>query len=249
VTAATPSPNIWRSPEVYERLNRAADPDGLVVSALDAVIDSVVDGEVDVALDIGCGTGFHLPMLAVRAERVVGVEPHAGLAAAASRRVARARLADRVAVRTALAEHLPLPDQSVDLVFSHWAYFFGPGCEPGLAEVDRVLRPGGVQVAVDLDVSATTGYARWFAAGGTGVRGERTASFFSGWSQQRLPAVWRFADRADLAAVLGIEFPPAVAAMALRETVGTTIAVPTVLRWRHRRGSTARRVRRVGPTS
>lgn len=238
MTGPTPSPNIWRSPEVYERLNRAADPDGLVVAALDTVIGRVGRYRgvaVDVAVDVGCGTGYHLPMLAARAERVVGVEPHEGLAAAASRRVARARLADRVTVRTGLAEHLPLPDASVDLVFSHWAYFFGPGCEPGLAEVDRVLRPDGVQVAVDLDVTATTGYARWFAASGTGVRNDRTASFFTGWPQQRLPVVWRFADRADLAAVMGIEFPPDVAAMAMRETVGATISVPTVLRWRHLR--------------
>ena len=234
MTGPTPSPNIWRSPQVYERLNRAADPDGLVVAALDEVIGRR-RVPVDLAVDVGCGTGYHLPMLAGRAERVVGVEPHAGLAAAASRRVARARLTDRVSVRTGLAEHLPLPDASVDLVFSHWAYFFGPGCEPGLAQVDRVLRPDGVQVAVDLDVTATTGYARWFGAGGTGVRSDRAASFFSGWRQERLAVVWRFADRADLAAVLGIEFPPDVATMALRETVGATISVPTVLRWRHPR--------------
>lgn len=234
MTGPTPSPNIWRSPQVYERLNRAADPDGLVVAALDEVIGRR-GVAVELAVDVGCGTGYHLPMLAGRAERVVGVEPHTDLAAAASRRVARARLTDRVTVRTGLAEHLPLPDASVDLVFSHWAYFFGPGCEAGLAQVDRVLRPDGVQVAVDLDVTATTGYARWFAASGTGVRSDRAESFFSGWRQQRLAVLWRFADRADLAAVLGIEFPPDVAAMALRETVGATISVPTVLRWRHPR--------------
>jgi SAM-dependent methyltransferase len=231
VSPATPSPNIWRSPEVYERLNRAADPDGLVPAALDDMI-GLLGRRVALAVDVGCGTGFHLPMLAARAERVVGFEPHAGLAEAASLRVARARLADRVSVRMGLAEHLGLPGASVDLLFSHWAYFFGPGCETGLAEAERVLRPGGVQVAVDLDVTAGTGYARWFAASGPAVRGDRTESFFSAWRQRRLPVVWRFPHRGDLAAVLAIEFPPKAAAMALRETVGATIAVPTVLRWR-----------------
>lgn len=238
MSVARPSPNIWRSPQVYERLNAAADPDGLVAAALDDVIDA---GRPDagarrpeLAVDVGCGTGFHLPMLAGRADRVVGVEPHAGLAEAARRRAARMRLVDRVDVRVGLAERLPVDDGAADLVFSHWAYFFGPGCEPGLADAERVLRPGGVQVAVDLDVTATHGYATWFAASGTGVHAERTATFFAerGWAERRLPVVWCFDERADLDAVLGIEFPPAVAARAMRETLGSTIAVPTVLRWR-----------------
>ena len=239
MSAARPSPNIWGSPQVYERLNTAADPDGLVMSALDQVITSkrlhAGIGRPGLAVDVGCGTGFHLPMLAARADRVVGIEPHPSLVEAARRRVARMRLSGRVDVQDGLAERLPLEDGTADLVFSHWAYFFGPGCEPGLAEVDRVLRPGGVQVAVDLDVTATHGYAAWFAASGTGLGSERTAAFFAerGWQERRLPVVWRFPSRADLDAVLHIEFPPTVAARAMRDTVGSTIAVPTVLRWRH----------------
>lgn len=233
-SAPTPSPNIWRSPRLYEALNRAADPAGLVVEALDDLLERR-GGPAASAVDVGCGTGYHLPMLARRAQHVVGVEPHPALAGAARRRVRTARLDDRVRVHTGMAENLPLPDGSVDLVFSHWAYFFGSGCEPGLAEAERVLRPGGVQVAVDLDVTATEGYARWFHASGAGVRGDRTAAFFAerGWSSRRLPVVWRFSSRDDLAAVLGIEFAPAVAAQALAQTLGTTIAVPTVMRWRH----------------
>lgn len=232
MSVATPSPNIWRSPHVYERLNRAADPDRLVAAALADLLGP--GGEVGLAVDVGCGTGYHLPMLAELARAVVGVEPHAGLAALARRRVARARLADLVQVRVGLAESLPLASCSVDVVFSHWAYFFGPGCEPGLREAERVLRPGGLQVAVDLDVSATHGYAAWFAASGTRVRGDRTSTFFAeqGWQEQTLPVVWSFDGRGALGDVLRIEFPPAVAARALRETVGATIAVPTVLRWR-----------------
>lgn len=233
MTAATPSPNIWGSPRLYEKLNRAADPDGLVPAALDRLLAAQDDRPVGRAVDVGCGSGFHLPMLAERAATVLGVDPHPSLVELARRRVARARLGPRVQVNRGSAQRLPIEDASVDLVFSHWAYFFGPGCEPGLAEVDRVLRPGGVQVVVDLDVGASTGYARWFAQSGAGVRSDRLAPFFAGpWHCERLDVVWSFPDRDDLAAVLAIEFPPAVAGHALRETVGTTVAVPTVLRWR-----------------
>lgn len=228
-----PSPNIWHSPRLYETLNRAADPDGLVMAALDQLLAGTAP---DTALDIGCGTGYHLPALAARARVVIGVEPHPVLVQAARQRVARRRLAGRVEVRAGLAERLPVPDEVVDLAFSHWAYFFGVGCETGLAEVDRVLRPGGLQVAVDLDVTADHGYARWFADSGTRVRADRTSEFFvaAGFTERRLPVVWRFGSRAELAEVLRIEFPPPVAARALHATVGTTIAVPTVVRCRRR---------------
>lgn len=237
MSTATPSPNIWRWPEVYERLNRAADPDGLVLAALDELL--APPSPVPLAVDVGCGSGFHLPALAHRARTVVGVEPHPGLVELARRRVARALLTTRVDVRVGVAAALPVASSSVDLLFSHWAYFFGPGCEPGLVEAHRVLVDGGLQVAVDLDVAARHGYARWFAASGSEVRARPGLTFFTGrgWQERRLPVVWSFASRDDLAAVLRIEFPPAVAAQAMRETVGTTIAVPTVLRWRRVAGS------------
>ncbi len=226
----TPSPNIWRQPEVYERLNRAGDPDGIVLAALDRLLGKQRPAR---AVDVGCGTGYHLPALAERADRVVGVEPHAGLLDRARQRVRRARLDDRVDVTPGVAQRLPLDDGSVDLVFSHWAYFFGPGCEPGLAEADRVLRPGGWQVVVDLDTQARHGYASWFADSGTQVA-DRGPAFFTdrSFTQWGLPVVWQFTSRADLVAVLRIEFPAAVAERALRQTIGTTIAVPTVLRAR-----------------
>jgi SAM-dependent methyltransferase len=227
----TPSPNIWRSPGLYETLNRAADPDGLVMAALD---DVLADRRVDTVVDVGCGTGFHLPALAARAGRLIGVEPHSALVEAARRRVAERRLTDRVEVRRGLAEQMPVGDAEADVVFSHWAYYFGPGCEPGLAEAGRVLRPGGLQVVVDVDSTATHGYARWLADSGSSVRADRSARFFldAGFTERRLPVVWTFDSRRALGEVLHIEFPPAVAARALRETLGTTIAVPTVLRWR-----------------
>jgi SAM-dependent methyltransferase len=130
-----PSPNIWNWPEVYEAENRAQDAEGAIWAALHAA----VPWEGHDVVDVGCGDGFHLPLF-TGAASVTGVEPHAPLVVRA-----RARLAGHPGIRVleAGAAALPLPDASVDLVHARTAYFFGPGCEPGFAEADRVLRPGG----------------------------------------------------------------------------------------------------------
>ena len=156
VSGVVASPNIWRWPEVYERENEAQDTTGAL---WDTVCELAPHDGADV-VDVGCGDGFHLPRFAERARSVVGVEPHPPLVERARRRVA-----DRADVRVleGSAAALPLDDGSVDVVHARTAYFFGPGCEPGLAEADRVLRPGGVLVVVDLDATRHS-YGAWMRA-------------------------------------------------------------------------------------
>ncbi|MCT9929737.1 methyltransferase domain-containing protein [Planotetraspora sp. A-T 1434] len=224
---AVPSPNIWNSPQVYEVENRAVDPDGVVEAAMRAI--RPWDGAT--VLDIGCGTGFHLPSFAATAGRVVGVEPHAGLAALAASRCSGLR---DVVVRTATAQDLPLPDSSVDVAVARWAYFFGPGCEPGLRELARVVRRGGAAFVVDLD-GARGDFGRWFRQSVPSYSPGAVEEFWSrhGWQRRELDLRMAFSSRADLEAVLRIEFAPAVAEAAIGETEGLEIFYPNVLRWRH----------------
>lgn len=209
-----PSPNVWNWPEVYALENAAQDVDGAVWAALRE--DAPWEG-ADV-VDVGCGDGYHLPVFADGAASVVGVEPHPPL-------VARAR-ARGFRVLQAGAAALPLPDASVDLVHARTAYFFGPGCEPGLAEARRVLRPGGALAIVDLD--ATVGpYGGWMRADIPHYDPVRAERFFArqGFSTRRIATRWVFEDRATLEAVLRIEFSAAVAERALAETRGVEIPV------------------------
>jgi SAM-dependent methyltransferase len=212
-----PSPNIWNWPDVYEQENRAQDADGVIWAALR---EAVPWAGADV-LDVGCGDGFHLPLFAAEAASVVGVEPYAPLVARA-----RERMRDGARVLRAGATALPLPDASVDLVHARTAYFFGPGCEPGLAEAQRVLRPGGAIAIVDLDATAPP-YGEWMRADLPRYDLARVERFFAqeGFSMRRLPTEWRFADRAGLESVLNIEFSRAVARRAIAETTGLTVPV------------------------
>ncbi len=174
-----------------------------------------------VVLDLGCGTGFHLARFAETASRVYGVEPHPGLLRLAARRTRRLTA---VTVLAGTAQAVPLPDASVDVVHARWAYFFGPGCEPGLAELGRVVRRGGTAFVIDNDPTRST-FGRWFRRGYPEVDPVAVERFWArhGWTRTALDLDWRFDSRADLESVVRIEFTPEVADEILAEHEGTTV--------------------------
>lgn len=223
---AIPSPNIWNHPDVYEVENHSVDPDGKIEAAMWA-IRPWADADV---LDVGCGTGFHLPRFAEQARSVIGVEPHRGLAARARDRIHRL---PGVSVRNAPAQHVPLPDASVHVAHARWAYFFGPGCEPGLAELNRVMRRGGAAFVIDVDATRSS-YGRWFRRFLPDYDPLRIDRFWSrhGFDCERLEIRLAFDTRDDLVAVLGIEFPAELAARFAAEHPGLEIDYAITLRWK-----------------
>jgi SAM-dependent methyltransferase len=214
---ATPSPNIWGSAATYELENRAVDPKG----AIEAAMRRHRRWHGSTFLDLGCGSGFHLPAWAEDAADVVGVEPHGGLVSLARRRTSHL---DNVRVLHASAQRLPLPDASVDVVHARWAYFFGPGCEPGLRELDRVVRRGGTAFVIDNDATRST-FGTWFRRSLPAYDPGAVERFWSlrGWLRQSLDAGWVFDRRADLEAVVRMEFPAPLAARILAEHPGTSV--------------------------
>lgn len=221
------SANIWEHPATYELENRAVDPDGLIEQAMASVADwSGLD-----VLDLGCGSGFHLPRFAATAARVYGVEPHPALLRLAARRT---RSLEQVRLLAGTAQAVPLPDASVDVAHARWAYFFGPGCEPGLRELARVVRRGGTAFVVDNDATRST-FGAWFRRGYPMVDPSAVERFWSahGWTRVPLDVEWRFEERADLEAVVRIELRPEVADAVLAEHSGTMVDYAVNLWWRH----------------
>lgn len=202
------APNIGGHPEHYELENKALDRAGHVLVAM----RTMAPWAGRTVVDLGCGTGYWLSAYAGEAETVVGVEPDPALRAAAS---AVAAALPRTTVVAGSAERIPLGDDSVDVVHARFAYFFPPGTEAGLTEVLRVLRPGGCLVVVDNDYRWGE-FASLLAASASRPPPVAAAIVDAWWrergaSRQEVRSRLDFASRADLSAVLHIEFPAAVA--------------------------------------
>jgi SAM-dependent methyltransferase len=223
-----PSPNIWETPDVYEVENRGVDRDHVIEDAMRSVLDWA---GLDV-VDIGCGTGFHLPQFASTARSVMGVEPHPPLAALAAQRVSDL---PSVTVREDGAAAIGVPDASCDVAHARWSYFFGPGCEPGLAELDRVMRPGGAAFVIDNDATRST-FGTWFRRALPSYDPRAVERFWErqGWRRERLTIHWSFDSREDFEAVVGIEFAPEHADLILAEHPDATGVDYAVNLW-HRR--------------
>jgi ubiquinone/menaquinone biosynthesis C-methylase UbiE len=106
-------------------------------------------------LDVGCGTGS-LTLLAKEAAGqglVAGIDPSVEMIETARKKAARKK-AD-IDFRAAVIEDLPFPDASFDVVLSSLMLHHLPDSvkDAGLAEVMRVLKPGGLFLAVDLGAS------------------------------------------------------------------------------------------------
>jgi SAM-dependent methyltransferase len=97
-------------------------------------------------LEIGCGPG-HLAALLARTPglRVTGIDLDPGMVARADAHANREVGADRHRPRFLVADvaALPFPDASFDLVVSTFSMHHWADPTVGLAEIRRVLRPGG----------------------------------------------------------------------------------------------------------
>jgi SAM-dependent methyltransferase len=196
----SPAPNQGGRPDLYELENRALDPAGLVLAAM----RRLAPWAGKTLVDLGCGSGFWLAGYADEAAEVIGVEPDPALITLAGARDPRAR------VLAGSAEHIPLPSQSADVVHARFAYFYPPRCAAGLAEVQRVLKPGGTLVVVDNDQRAGEFADLLRAAGGTGQgQADVTDAWWAarGASRTEVMSRWQFTSRADFEAVLRLEFP------------------------------------------
>jgi ubiquinone/menaquinone biosynthesis C-methylase UbiE len=128
MSASEQARSFDRAAEEYERGRPGWPPE--VLELLPVAVDSTV-------LDIGAGTGKLTRVLAARYTHVIAVEPLAEMRAILEQRLPKAEALPGV------AEAIPLGDASVDAVFTGQAFHWFAN-DVAVAEIARVLRPGGV---------------------------------------------------------------------------------------------------------
>lgn len=224
-----------------------------------ALLDAarLVPGEQ--VLDVACGTGL-VSFDAARAVgprgRVLGVDLSDRMVEAAARRAALWRLQNTRFARMD-AQALDLPDASVDVVLCALGLMYFAEAGRALAEMRRVLRPGGRIALAVWGARAACGWAEVFAIVDAEVRSEVCPLFFrlgegdtlarectragfAGVAQRRIVTTFEHADADDACAAAFVGGPVALAwsrfDAAARERVCRRY-IASVARWRLPDGS------------
>jgi ubiquinone/menaquinone biosynthesis C-methylase UbiE len=129
---------------------------GRQFAKLRARVASTLEGEV---LEVGFGSGRNVPFYPAAVQRVRAVDPSAGGRKLAAKRVAASPVpVEFIGLDGA---HLPLEDASVDHVLTTWTLCTIPDVATALAEIHRVLRPGGALHFLEHGQAPHPTVARW----------------------------------------------------------------------------------------
>lgn len=106
-------------------------------------VDALHLTALDVALDVGCGPGQAVALMARRARKVHGLDQSATMLEQARRANLKSILQGRVVLKQGRFETLPYVDASIDKILAANVMYFWENIPAMLAELRRVLRPGG----------------------------------------------------------------------------------------------------------
>lgn len=126
----------------WDRIRQEYEHQDIQLGALGALIDPGLR-----VIDIGTGTGALLPLLAAAAEEVVAVDNSAAMLARA-RELCRREELDSVRFERADIQALPCADASFDAAYCSMVLHHVAEPSRALAEMARVVRPGGKVVVI-----------------------------------------------------------------------------------------------------
>jgi 2-polyprenyl-3-methyl-5-hydroxy-6-metoxy-1,4-benzoquinol methylase len=138
----------------WESTYRSEENERLFDGEYNAILASLGQPPDSLALDIGSGIGANSVRLARHGYRVVAGDYSESILEPARQNLAEHGVADRVDVRREDILNLSFPDAKFDLVLCWGVLMHVPSAAPAIAQLSRVVKPGGYIVLEEINARA-----------------------------------------------------------------------------------------------
>ena len=143
--------STWAMPRILDLAMRN--------QALDHYRRDTIGAARGVVLEVGVGSGMNLPLYGRAVDRVYALDPSTELLDLARHRARDAIVS--VSLVRASAEEIPFASSAFDTIVMTWTLCSIPKPSIALAEMRRVLKPGGQVLFVEHGLSPESRVARW----------------------------------------------------------------------------------------
>ncbi len=135
--------------ENYDDLNRVISL-GIDVKWRKKVVKIVSENNPKQILDIATGTGdLALIMASLNPDRIVGLDISSGMLEVGKRKIAKAKLSDKIEMIVGDSEEMPFNDGTFDAITVSFGVRNFANLDKGIKEIARVLKPTGVLVILE----------------------------------------------------------------------------------------------------
>ena len=146
----------------YDGLNRVISF-GIDIKWRKKAVQLVADTNPNIILDIATGTGdLAINLAETNAEKIIGLDISEGMLYVGKEKILNKSLQDRIEMVVGDSENLPFEDNTFDAITVGFGIRNFETLEKGLAEILRVLKPGGIFVILETSVPTKTPFKQGY---------------------------------------------------------------------------------------
>lgn len=146
----------------YDGLNRVISF-GIDIKWRNKAVQLVADTNPNIILDIATGTGdLAINLAETNAEKIIGLDISEGMLNVGKEKILNKSLQDRIEMVVGDSENLPFEDNTFDAITVGFGIRNFETLEKGLAEILRVLKPGGIFVILETSVPTKTPFKQGY---------------------------------------------------------------------------------------
>ncbi|WP_417856610.1 bifunctional demethylmenaquinone methyltransferase/2-methoxy-6-polyprenyl-1,4-benzoquinol methylase UbiE [Xanthomarina gelatinilytica] len=146
----------------YDGLNRVISF-GIDIKWRKKAVQLVANTNPNIILDIATGTGdLAINLAETNAEKIIGLDISEGMLNVGKEKILNKSLQDRIEMVVGDSENLPFEDNTFDAITVGFGIRNFETLEKGLAEILRVLKPGGIFVILETSVPTKTPFKQGY---------------------------------------------------------------------------------------